>query len=103
TRHVWDLDAYATRARAFGCHTIEVDGHDVEAIDRAYAEAIDTAGQPVVIVGKPVTGKAYPDVEDKSGFHGKSLDHSEEVIATLGGVRNRKIDVAKPETGASKH
>src|SRR5256714_1307453 len=101
--HGWDLDSYADRARAFGCHAIEIDGHNVEAIDRAYAEAIDTAGQPVVIVAKTVKGKGDPDVEDKNGFHGKALDHSEEVIATLGGVRNLEVDVAKPETGASKH
>src|SRR3954463_11731260 len=103
TMHGWDLDSYAKRARAFGCHTIEMHGHDVEAIDRAYAEAIDTAGQPVVIVAKTVKGKGDPDVEDKNGFHGKALDHSEDVIATLGGVRNLKVDVAKPETGAAKH
>jgi transketolase len=103
TMHGWDLDSYASRARAFGCHTIEIDGHDVEAIDRAYAEAIDTAGQPVVIVAKTIKGKGDPDVEDKNGFHGKALDHSEEVIATLGGVRNLEVDVAKPETGAAKH
>jgi transketolase len=103
TMHGWDLDSYASRARAFGCHTIEIDGHDVEAIDRAYTEAIDTAGQPVVIVAKTIKGKGDPDVEDKNGFHGKALDHSDEVIATLGGVRNLKVDVAKPETGASKH
>jgi transketolase len=103
TMHGWDLDSYAARARAFGCHTIEIDGHDVEAIDRAYAEAIDTAGQPVVIVAKTIKGKGDPDVEDKNGFHGKALDHSDEVIATLGGVRNLKIEVAKPETGAAKH
>src|SRR6059058_6447091 len=103
TMHGWDLDSYANRARAFGWHAIEIDGHDVEAIDRAYAEAIDTAGQPVVIVAKTIKGKGDPAVEDKNGFHGKALDHSEEVIATLGGVRNLEIEVAKPETGASKH
>src|SRR2546428_3564575 len=103
TMHGWDLDSYANRARAFGWHAIEIDGHDVEAIDRAYAEAIDTAGQPVVIVAKTIKGKGDPDVEDKNGFHGKALDHSDEVIATLGGIRNIKVDVAKPETGASKH
>src|SRR5438132_4796887 len=103
TMHGWNLDSYAERARAFGCHAIEIDGHDVEAIDRAYAEAIDTAGQPVVIVAKTIKGKGDPEVEDKNGFHGKALDHSDEVIAKLGGVRNLKIDVAKPETGASKH
>jgi transketolase len=103
TMHGWNLDSYADRARAFGCHAIEIDGHDAEAIDRAYAEAIDTAGQPVVIVAKTIKGKGDPDVEDKNGFHGKALDHSDEVIAVLGGVRNLEIEVAKPETGASKH
>jgi transketolase len=103
TMHGWDLDSYADRARAFGCHAIEIDGHDVEAIDRAYAEALDISGQPVVIVAKTIKGKGDPEVEDKNGFHGKALDHSEEVIATLGGVRNLQIEVAKPETGASKH
>ena len=103
TMHGWDLDSYANRARAFGCHAIEIDGHDVAAIDRAYAEAIDISGQPVVIVAKTIKGKGDPDVEDKNGFHGKALDHSDEVIATLGGVRNLKIEVAKPETGGGKH
>jgi transketolase len=103
TMHGWDLDSYAKRAQAFGCHTIEIDGHDVEAIDSAYTEATDVSGQPVVIVAKTIKGKGDPDVEDRNGFHGKALDHSDEVIATLGGVRNLKIDVAKPDTGASNH
>jgi transketolase len=103
TMHGWDLDSYTERARAFGCHAIEIDGHDVEAIDHAYAEAIDIAGQPVVIVARTIKGKGDPETEDKNGFHGKALDHSEEVIATLGGVRNLEVDVAKPETGGSKH
>src|ERR1700758_4503680 len=103
TMHGWDLGSYAGRARAFGCHAIEIDGHDVEAIDRAYAEATDISGQPVVIGAKTIKGKGDPEVEDKNGFHGKALDHSDEVIATLGGVRNLKIDVAKPDPGAAKH
>jgi len=103
TMHGWDLDSYANRARAFGCHAIEIDGHDVEAIDRAYAEATDISGQPVVIVAKTIKGKGDPEVEDKNGFHGKALDHSDDVIATLGGVRNLRVEVAKPDTGGSRH
>jgi transketolase len=103
TMHGWDLDSYASRARAFGCHAIEVDGHDVEAIDRAYAEALDVSGQPVVIVAKTIKGKGDPEVEDKNGFHGKALDHSDEVIAMLGGVRHVQFEVAKPDTGGAKH
>jgi transketolase N-terminal domain/subunit len=30
---------WRARARAFGWHAIELDGHDMAAIDRAYAEA----------------------------------------------------------------
>src|SRR5205823_8472657 len=45
TMHGWDLDSYTNRARAFGWHAIEIEGHDVEAIDRAYADAIE-AGMP---------------------------------------------------------
>src|SRR5205085_1927692 len=45
TMHEWDLDSYANRARAFGWHAIEIDGHDVEAIDRAYEEAIAALGR----------------------------------------------------------
>src|SRR5881275_1054776 len=45
TMHEWDLDSYASRARAFGCHTIEIDGHDPGAVDRAYAEAHEVTGK----------------------------------------------------------
>jgi transketolase len=103
TMHGWNLESYAARARAFGCHAIEVDGHDVEAIDRAFAEATDVAGQPVVIVAKTIKGKGDPDVEDRNGFHGKALDHSDEVVAALGGVRTIGFEVAKPETRGSRH
>jgi transketolase len=46
TMHGWDLGLYAKRARAFGWEAIEVDGHDVEAIEDAYAQAERTSGRP---------------------------------------------------------
>ena len=33
----WNSAVYAARARAFGCHTIEINGHDLGEIDAAYA------------------------------------------------------------------
>ncbi|MDR7428353.1 MAG: thiamine pyrophosphate-dependent enzyme, partial [Armatimonadota bacterium] len=47
----WNTAVYAARARAFGWRAIEVDGHDVEAVDRAYTQAVEGAGsgQPVVV------------------------------------------------------
>jgi transketolase len=35
----WDLDAYAKRVEAFGCHPIVIDGHDLGEIDKAFARA----------------------------------------------------------------
>ena len=97
TMHGWDLDSYANRARAFGWHAIEIEGHDVEAIDGAYTEAL-AADRPVAIVARTIKGKGVKAVEDKPGWHGKALDDPEEAIAELGGVRNITVQVAKPET-----
>src|SRR5436309_10222479 len=102
TMHGWDLDSYADRARAFGWHATELDGHDVDAIDRAYTEAIE-AGKPPAIVARTVKGKGVKEIEDKNGWHGKALDHPGEAIAELGGVRNIRVDVAKPDTSQQRH
>src|SRR5213082_1404224 len=72
TMHGWDLDSYANRAKAYGWHAIEIDGHDVEAVDRAYTEAQATSGQPTVIVAKTIKGKGVAEVADKPGWHGKA-------------------------------
>jgi transketolase len=97
TMHGWDLDSYAKRAEAFGWHAIEIDGHDVEAIDRAYAEAVETTGVPTVVVARTIKGKGVKAVEDKNGFHGKPLDDPDAAIEELGGIRSITVDVAKPE------
>ncbi len=99
TMHGWDLDSYADRARAFGWHAIEFDGHDVAAIDRAYEEATGTTGKPTVVVAKTIKGKGVPEVEDKPGWHGKALDDPEHAIEELGGIRNLTVDVARPAAG----
>ena len=88
TRHGWDLDAYARRLRAFGWHTIEVDGHDVEAIDAAFTEADVDRGQPTAILARTDKGSGVAAVEDQEGKHGKPLPDAEEAIAELGGLRD---------------
>ena len=101
TMHQWDLDSYADRARAFGWHAIEIDGHDVEAIDGAYEEATG-AGKPTVVVARTIKGKGVKAVENKEGWHGKALDNPDEAIEELGGIRNLRIEVAKPDMSGSR-
>jgi transketolase len=103
TMHGWDLDSYAKRAEAFGWNAIEIDGHDVEAIDAAYAEALGTTDVPTVVVAKTIKGKGVKAVENKDGFHGKALDDPEAAIEELGGIRNIVVDVPKPEIEGEPH
>jgi transketolase len=100
TMNGWHLDRYVARAEAFGWHAIEIDGHDVEAIDAAYAEAVGTAGRPAVVVAHTIKGKGVKAVENKDGWHGKPLDDPEAAIEELGGLRNVTVEVAKPGAGA---
>jgi transketolase len=96
TMHGWDLAAYTRRVEAYGWRAIEIDGHDVEAIDRAYEEATTAEGVPVAIVARTIKGKGVSFVENKPGQHGKALDNPEEAIRELGGERNIVVDVQKP-------
>jgi transketolase len=99
TMHGWDLSSYSKRLEAFGWHTVEIDGHDVEAIDAAYHEAEATIGRPTAIVARTVKGKGYSKVENENGWHGKPI--AEEAIAELGGLRNLRVEVRAPEPGES--
>jgi transketolase len=99
----WNTGVYVERARAFGWNAIEIDGHEVEEIDRAYKEAEETAGRPTVIVARTIKGKGVKAVEDKDGWHGKALDDPDAAIEELGGIRNIHVDVAKPPAGEPHH
>jgi len=100
TMHGWDLDAYAARAGAFGWHTIEIDGHDVEAIDAAMSEAAATSGRPTVIIARTKKGKGVKAVEDQDNAHGKPVPDEAEAIVELGGIRNLRVETAKPPGGS---
>jgi len=97
TMHGWDLASYVRRIEAYGWNAIEIDGHDVDAIDRAYEEALTPNGRPTAVVARTLKGKGVNAVENKDGWHGKALDNPEEAIKELGGERKLVIDVAKPE------
>jgi transketolase len=103
TMYGWDLDLYAQRARAFGWHAIEIDGHDLGAIDQAYAEALATTGRPTAILARTEKGHGVAAVANKNGFHGKPLPDPEAAIAELGGVRNISVAVPRPTGAAIPH
>jgi transketolase len=103
TMHGWDLASYVRRVEAFGWAAIEIDGHDVEAIDRAYEEALSTSGRPTAIVARTIKGRGVKAVENQENWHGKALDDPEAAIAELGGERNILVAVHKPEGDEQPH
>jgi transketolase len=95
TMHEWDTSSLAARAAACGWDVQEIDGHDLEAIDAAYAAALES-DKPAAIFARTKKGSGVAAVEDKDGFHGKPLDDPEAAIEELGGIREVSVEVAKP-------
>ena len=57
---------------AFGFHVVKCDGHDFEALQKAFDEAAATKGRPTVILAKTVKGKGISFMENDAGWHGKA-------------------------------
>ncbi len=83
----WDLGTYARRAEAFGARVLQVDGHDLAALDEAFTEAVEPDGRPTVILAKTKKGHGFSEVENLEGWHGKPFpeDMATRAIAELGG------------------
>ena len=74
TMYGHSVDAYATRLRAFGWETIQVDGHNLEEIARALTKIGVAKEKPLMIIAKTIKGKGVSFLEDKNGWHGIALD-----------------------------
>jgi transketolase len=78
----WFRDDTPGRFDAYGWHVVpNVDGHDVEAVDRAIRAAKTVADKPSLICCKTVIGKGAPKRAGTSKAHGEALG-AEEVAAT---------------------
>jgi transketolase len=92
----WNTAAYVRRAEAFGWRALEIDGHDVAAIDEAYQEATAADGQPVAIIARTMKGKGVAAVENKDGWHGKPLSDPDAAVEELGGRRDAVVRPQPP-------
>ena len=70
---------------AFNWHAIRVDGHDLDALRAAFAEARQVKGQPTVLIAKTVKGKGVSFMENDAGWHGKApnAEQYEKAVAEL--------------------
>jgi transketolase len=69
-KDIMEVAPLADKWRAFGWHTIEIDGHNPLAVQQAFAEAEATKGKPTCIVAHTVKGKGVSFMENNPKFHG---------------------------------
>lgn len=75
------LDPLADKWRAFGWHALEVDGHDLDQICAALAEAEMVADRPTMIVARTIKGKGVSFMEHSVGWHGRAPNAAQTAAA----------------------
>ena len=88
-KDVKDIEPLADKWRAFGWHTIEIDGHDIASVIKAYDEAETIKGKPQAIVARTVKGKGVSFMELNHAWHGVAPkpDELERALKELDAVR----------------
>jgi transketolase len=67
---IMPLEPLLDKWRSFNWHVIEVDGHDIPSLQKAFAEAADTRGRPTAIIAHTIKGKGVSFMENNPKFHG---------------------------------
>ena len=74
----WYIDDVPARFKAYGWNVIgPIDGHDVDAVDRAIADAKRSAEKPTLIIAKTQIGKGSPNRANTAKAHGEPLGADE--------------------------
>ena len=69
-KQIQDIEPLADKWRSFGWHAIEINGHDIGQVVKAYDEAETVKGKPQVIVARTVKGKGVSFMELNHAWHG---------------------------------
>jgi transketolase len=78
----WFTDDTAARFRAYGWQVIgPIDGHDVDAVDRAIREAKEHTAQPSLVICRTTIGRGAPTRAGTAKAHGEALG-ADELAAT---------------------
>ncbi|MDR1702534.1 MAG: transketolase [Sporomusaceae bacterium] len=80
---IMPLGSLKDKLSAFGCHVLEVDGHDVRALDDILTKAKKVKGAPVCVLAQTVKGKGVSFMEGKNTWHGKAIGQEDYEKAVL--------------------
>jgi transketolase len=93
TEDVMPLEPFADKWRAFGFHTVTVDGHDFEAMNDAIREALDRKDVPTCIILDTCKGKGIGFCEGNYRWHygGITQEMGEEAMRDLDAYYERRV------------
>ena len=80
-KDIMGLEPVKDKWQAFGWHAIEIDGHNMEEILRAYEEAKSIKAKPTIIIAHTIKGKGVSFMENVVDFHGRAPTKEEAEIA----------------------
>ncbi len=80
---IMGLEPLAQKWRAFGWHTLEIQGHDIASIVAALDEARAMQDRPTVLIAHTIKGKGVAYMEDQPLWHGSVKLTREQVEAAL--------------------
>ena len=81
-KDIMELEPLAAKWRAFGWHTLEINGHDFLEIREALEDAERTKTRPTCIVAHTIKGKGVSFMENNPAFHG-TAPNAEQVKLAL--------------------
>ncbi len=70
TLEVMNVSSLEEKYKAFGWNVVNIDGHSIYQILRAFDEARQTKGKPTVIIANTIKGKGVTYAENVVGYHG---------------------------------
>lgn len=62
---------------SFGFEVMNIDGHDIDEIIKAFEVARNIKGKPTAIIAKTIKGKGVDFMENQAGWHGKAPNEDE--------------------------
>ena len=80
-KDIMELEPLADKWRSFGWHVIELDGHSISELQKAFSEAETIKGKPVAIIAHTVKGKGVSFMENVPKWHGVAPSPQEVELA----------------------
>jgi len=80
-KDIMEVEPLVPKWQSFGWHVIELDGHNIPALQAAFAEAEAIKGKPVAIIAHTVKGKGVSFMENNPKFHGVAPTPDEVQVA----------------------